>query len=238
MYRPSSFSTIYARSDCKFRLKHLNVYLLCSDLRLVNGSVPKEGRVEIYYDGQWGTVCDDYWDDADATVVCRQLGLGEFGLVIEQPQFPKGSGKIMLDDVDCTGQENFLVNCSSRPWKENDCRHSEDAGVRCRDILFCLNEPCLNGGTCHERANSYTCSCPENFAGYNCQWQKPSDPPSTTPTHRGKYPTTGLNIDDEPQTDSTLIYDTRKTSLVTKNPLHSVVSPCEELPFLLFYCDY
>ncbi|KAJ8029120.1 Deleted in malignant brain tumors 1 protein [Holothuria leucospilota] len=203
------------------------------DLRLVNGSVPKEGRVEIYYEGQWGTVCDDYWDDADATVVCRQLGLGEFGLAIEKPKFPKGSGKIMLDDVDCTGQENFLVNCSSRPWKENDCRHTEDAGVRCRDILFCKSEPCFNGGTCHERASSYTCSCPENFSGYNCKQQKPSEPPSTTKTHRGKYPMTELNIHDETLTDSTLIYvtratsleTTRKTLLVTKHPLYSLVSP-------------
>ena len=44
------------------------------DIRLVNGQSALEGRVEICFDDQWGTVCDDGWGDNDTSVVCRQLG--------------------------------------------------------------------------------------------------------------------------------------------------------------------
>ena len=101
-------------------------------VRLVGGSSYNEGRVEVYYNNQWGTVCDDGWDDTDAGVVCNQLGFGSSGTAIGSALFGEGSGQIWIDNVDCAGSESTLVSCGHLGVGiTRNCSHSKDAGVRC-----------------------------------------------------------------------------------------------------------
>ena len=102
------------------------------ELRLVGGSSYNEGRVEVYYNGEWGTVCDDGWDNTDAGVVCRQLGFGSSGAAIGSAGFGQGSGSIWLDSVTCTGNEQALMSCGHLGVGIIiKCYHSKDAGVIC-----------------------------------------------------------------------------------------------------------
>ena len=115
------------------------------NLRLVDGAKtdpgnndnPSEGRLEVFYDGEWCTICDDYWTDEEADVACRQLGF--VGGSVEDWDrfrssfFPPGTSDqaIVLDDVRCTGGQSALAECRHRGWGVHNCKHAEDVGIRC-----------------------------------------------------------------------------------------------------------
>ena len=90
------------------------------------------GRVEVFYDGQWGTICDDWWRLTEARVVCRQLGFEDAESALLGTSVDDGEGPIWLDDVVCRGHETTLFSCVHPGWGRHNCRHHEDAGVICK----------------------------------------------------------------------------------------------------------
>ncbi|XP_073340156.1 T-cell differentiation antigen CD6-like [Pagrus major] len=103
-------------------------------VRLAGGSDRCAGRVELWGNGRWGTVCDDQWDLRDADVVCAQLGCG-YALSVsgQDGSFPPGRGPVHLDELNCTGKEKNLWACPAAE-DESDCGHKEDAGVVCSEM--------------------------------------------------------------------------------------------------------
>ena len=93
------------------------------DLRLVDGSADNDGRLEIYHDGSWGTICDDGFSVVDASVACVQMGYADGATA----SYTAGGGtlNILLDDLACTGTETMLSDCSHSGWGNHNCAHSE-----------------------------------------------------------------------------------------------------------------
>jgi len=145
-------------------------------VRLVGGSEPSEGTVELCVDGEWGTVCDDQWNQVEANIVCDQLGYGREGtycilwchdhmalrilyalfidaIGVRGAFFGEGNGPIHYEQILCTGSESALTDCPTlRSFFP--CFHREDSGVICatNTTRNCTNGDVriVNGGNQYE----------------------------------------------------------------------------------------
>ncbi|CAG2193299.1 unnamed protein product [Mytilus edulis] len=119
----------------------IHCFLNCStedegDLRITSGYAQHQGRLEIKYRGEWGTVCDNNFGNVDVEVACRQLGYCS-GIMQPRQLINHGYGAIWLNDVNCSGSESKLLDCDFNNVTLQ-CDHWYDIGVHC--FLNCSTE--------------------------------------------------------------------------------------------------
>lgn len=124
---------IFPEVDSVFnKLICFDCFFVLVKVRLVDGSSPLQGRVEISRKGVWGTVCGQAWTLKEARVICRMLNLSDAFRAMKHSFFGRGSGQIWLTGVQCTGLERSLTECKHADWGEtSSCSHSNDVGVIC-----------------------------------------------------------------------------------------------------------
>ena len=98
----------------------------------MDGENAFEGRVEVFVQGEWGTVCNDDFDQQDANVVCKMMGFRRVQRYFNaRANFKIGSGKIWLDNLKCNGYESSLFECEHAGIGIQNCGHIEDIAVIC-----------------------------------------------------------------------------------------------------------
>ncbi|KAG5267878.1 hypothetical protein AALO_G00226970 [Alosa alosa] len=113
--------------------KH-DVGLVCKDpVKLVDGGSRCSGRVEVYHEAEWGTVCDAYWDQVDTAVVCKQLDCGDAVDSLSDAHFGVGAGRVLMAEVGCVGWETRLKSCSRKRLGEHTCLPKDSVGVICSE---------------------------------------------------------------------------------------------------------
>ena len=138
------------------------------DLRLVhwNPSLRSCGRVEVYMNGSWGTVCDNSWHKRDADVVCRQLGFTQGSRFrCHAACFGEGEGKVWIDALVCPRGGSKLMQCKFKEWGEHDCTHASDVGVCCKGDSNFLSPPLVQNEDTRVRVS---CPCVADGACRSC----------------------------------------------------------------------
>uniref|UniRef100_A0A1X7STL2 SRCR domain-containing protein n=1 Tax=Amphimedon queenslandica TaxID=400682 RepID=A0A1X7STL2_AMPQE len=123
-YREAGIQCFNASQDC-----------IDGSVRLVNGVLEQEGRVEVCSYGLWGTVCQDDWNAIDAYIVCKQLGYtgtgplsyynSKFGVATHLPT--------VYNNVKCVGWEKSITECTKNVYPAGSCSQSQTASVVCKE---------------------------------------------------------------------------------------------------------
>ncbi|MXQ98556.1 hypothetical protein E5288_WYG002193 [Bos mutus] len=100
-------------------------------LRMVNEDQQCAGRLEVFYNGTWGSVCCSPVEDITLSVICREPGCGDSGTLNSSVALRKGSRPRWVDGIRCQKTDTSLWQCPSDPWKYSSCSPKEEAYISC-----------------------------------------------------------------------------------------------------------
>lgn len=124
-------------------------------LRLMSGPQDRQGRLEILFNGSWGTVCDQGWTWGATHVSCRQLGYVSSDGFSTEAAFGMGTGPVWMSHVECDGKESSIGDCEfyglNISTVPRTCDHSRDVGISCSNMP--MNEPQQHGSRVGARVN-------------------------------------------------------------------------------------
>ncbi|XP_067935795.1 oncoprotein-induced transcript 3 protein-like [Watersipora subatra] len=130
------------------------------DVKL-DGSIPGQGILMVYYNGRFGYVCDDGMNGAAGLVICRNLNREFINYYIGRSA--RSGSTYVLDDIRCKGTESNLNQCSHSPWLFNNCGSKEHVSMHCGETP-CDKAPCSQ--SCNVLRQGYNCSC---YPGYKLE---------------------------------------------------------------------
>ncbi|XP_052818823.1 uncharacterized protein LOC128244786 isoform X2 [Mya arenaria] len=199
-----------------------------SAIRLRNGTTQSEGRVEVFHNGMWGTVCGDGTDINFAKVVCRQLGYATDNMAVRSgAYFGAGSDPIWLDDATCQGEEAVIDACMFNAWNHHNCGHDDDVGVTCNVTCSVPEEEDaskdLGATIVYNTSVTYTCASGHNHTDGNlvrkCQADGQLDGSSPNCT-RGTCSVPNV-VDTSKDMGATIVYNTAVTYTCAKGHGHT-----------------
>ncbi|XP_053376387.1 uncharacterized protein LOC123533517 isoform X2 [Mercenaria mercenaria] len=149
--------TWVTRGECQ----EYNYPLEVTDIRLVNGSRPSNGRVELKSLGTWGTICDHSFGILEANTICNMVGYPHAVTFFPGSHNGDGSGPIFVDDLVCGDNSTHINNCTYKTY--DDCDHSHDVFVECTDC----GDPAPGNGFVNSTRTSYGTAihitCKQNY---------------------------------------------------------------------------